>query len=200
MSRELLTIDGKRKYLTQDEQERFLIAASELDSPEARTLCMTLAYTGCRISEALELTIERVDLSDKTIIYRTLKQGKDKDGSPKIIYRAVPAPESYFDALKLVHGIQKIQRLKGGGKDVLLWPISRVMAWKKIKGVMEAANISGAQATAKGLRHGFGVRMAQKTRNPRLVQKLLGHKSLETTAIYMDLVGEELREEVINAW
>ena len=42
--------------------------------------------------------------------------------------------------------------------------------------------------------------MAQKTRNPRLVQKLLGHKYLETTAIYMDLVGEEERAEVIGAW
>lgn len=33
--------------------------------------------------------------------------------------------------------------------------------------------------------------MAMQTRNPRLVQKLLGHTNLETTAIYMDLVGDE---------
>ena len=50
------------------------------------------------------------------------------------------------------------------------------------------------------LRHGFGVRMAMQTRNPRLVQKLLGHTNLETTAIYMDLVGDEARAEVIGAW
>ena len=58
----------------------------------------------------------------------------------------------------------------------------------------------GFYASPKGLRHGFGVRLAQKTRNPRLVQKLLGHKSPETTAIYMDLVGEEERAEVVEAW
>jgi len=52
MTSELLTTDGKRKYLTQDEQGRFLDAASELDSAKVRTFCMTLAYTGCRISEA----------------------------------------------------------------------------------------------------------------------------------------------------
>ncbi len=74
------------------------------------------------------------------------------------------------------------------------------MAWKHISRVMLSAGITGAHATPKGLRHGFGVRMAQKTRNPRLVQKLLGHKSLETTAIYMDLVGEEERAEVLAAW
>jgi site-specific recombinase XerD len=41
--------------------------------------------------------------------------------------------------------------------------------------------------------------MAMQTRNPRLVQKLLGHSNLETTAIYMELVGDEARAEVILA-
>ena len=68
------------------------------------------------------------------------------------------------------------------------------------EGCMALAGIEGDHSTPKGLRHGFGVRMAQKTRNPRLIQKLLGHKYLETTAIYMDLVGEEERTEVIGAW
>ncbi len=101
--------------------------------------------------------------------------------------------------MKLVHSIQKRQRQKTG-KTALLWPISRTMAWKHVKKVMTLADIHGDHATPKGLRHGFGVRMAQKTRNPRLIQKLLGHKYLETTAIYMDLVGEEERAEVIGAW
>ncbi len=193
MTRQLLTSDGKRKYLTQDEQERFLSAAAELDSAEVRTFCMTLAYTGCRISEALELTPEHIDLSAKAVRFRTLKQ------RGKAVYRAVPVPDEYMDAMKLVHTIQKRQRLKTG-KTALLWPISRTMAWKHVKTVMALAGIEGDHATPRGLRHGFGVRMAQKTRNPRLIQKLLGHKYLETTAIYMDLVGEEERAEVIGAW
>ena len=65
---------------------------------------------------------------------------------------------------------------------------------------MQLAGIEGDHASPKGLRHGIGDRLAKKTRNPRLVQKLLGHKSLETTAIYIDLVGEEERAEVISAW
>ena len=193
MTSELLTSDGQRKYLTQDEQERFLAAASQLDSAEVRTFCMTLAYTGCRISEALALTVEHIDLSAKAVRFRTLKQ------RGRVVYRSVPVPDDYLDAMKLVHTIQKRQRQKTG-KRALLWPISRVMGWKHVKAVMELADIHGQHATPKGLRHGFGVRMAQKTRNPRLVQKLLGHKYLETTAIYMDLVGEEERGEVMAAW
>lgn len=65
---------------------------------------------------------------------------------------------------------------------------------------MGAAGISGAHASPKGLRHGFGVRVAKQTRNPRLVQKMLGHANLETTAIYMDLVGLEAREEMALTW
>lgn len=112
----------------------------------------------------------------------------------------MPVPDRFIDALKLVHHVQKAQKLKGGGKNTPLWNFRRVMAWKHFSRVMQSAGIKGDQATPKGLRHGFGVRMAQKTRNPRLVQKLLGHKSLETTAIYIDLVGEEERVEVIAAW
>lgn len=61
------------------EQGRFLAAASQLDRGEVRTFCMTIAYTGCRISEALELSAARVDLSAKALTFRTLKQrGKVK--------------------------------------------------------------------------------------------------------------------------
>ena len=193
MTSELLTSDGKRKYLTQDEQERFLARAGDLDSAEVRTFCMTLAYTGCRISEALALTVERVDLSAKVVRLQSLK----KRG--KVVFRAVPVPDDYLDAVKLVHSLQRRQRLKNG-RTALLWQFSRVMGWKHVKAVMDDAGIEGDHASPKGLRHGFGVRMAQKTRNPRLVQKLLGHANLETTAIYMDLVGEDERDEVVGAW
>ena len=52
----------------------------------------------------------------------------------------------------------------------------------------------------KGLRHGFGVKAATDTRNPRLVQKWLGHRYLETTTIYMDAVGAEERELAARMW
>ena len=57
--------------------------------------------------------------------------------------------------------------------------------------MLDAAGIVGAHASPKGLRHGFGILAAEATRNPRLVQKWLGHSSLETTTIYMDVVAKE---------
>ena len=35
---------------------------------------MTLAYTGSRVSEALALTADRVDLAGKTVVFESLKK------------------------------------------------------------------------------------------------------------------------------
>ena len=59
---QLHTADGTRKYLTAGERDAFLRESDLADRP-VRTLCMTLAYTGCRLSEALALTADRVDLA-----------------------------------------------------------------------------------------------------------------------------------------
>lgn len=194
MSYELFTSEGKRKYLTAEERERFLVAAGEHHRGEVRTFCIVMAYTGCRISEALELTADRVDFSAKVITFRTLKQRQ------KVLYRSIPAPDALLDALELVHRVRKTQKAKGGGKDKLLWTWGRTQATKHIWAVMEQAGITGPHATPKGLRHGFGVNAAAKTRNPRLVQKWLGHRNLETTVIYMDAVGDEEREMAARMW
>ncbi len=42
-----------------------------------------------------------------------------------------------------------------------------------------------------GLRHGFGVKAAAKARQPHAVQKWLGHRDLNTTAIDMDVQGDD---------
>jgi len=194
MTCELFTTEGLRKYLDDAEHHRFLAAAAALERGEVRTLCTTLAYTGCRISEALELTADRVDLSSQVITFRSLK----KRG--KTLYRSVPVPESHLDTLDLVHGLRKAQRARGGGQGLPLWSWGRTQATKHVWAAMAAAAITGPQASPKGLRHGFGVRLAMKTRNPRLVQRMLGHASLETTAIYMDVVGRETRDEMALTW
>lgn len=192
MASELFTIDGKRKYLSAEEMERFLKIANAQERGELRTFCLVLAYTGCRPAEALELTAESIDLSEKTIIFKTLKQ------RDKVKYRAIPIPDSVLDALELVHGIRKAQRIKK--KPLPLFPWKYCQAYKLIKRIMKAAKIEGTQASPKGLRHGFGVRAAEKTRNPRLVQKWLGHSSLENTIIYMDAIGQEERKAALSMW
>ncbi len=44
---------------------------------------MTLAYAGCRLSEAVALTVDRVDLAAGVLVFATLKKRAPR------IYRAV---------------------------------------------------------------------------------------------------------------
>lgn len=194
MSDELFTSDGQRKYLTSDERTTFITAAREHERGAVRTFGLVLAYTGCRITEGLELTPRRIDLVAKTIIFRTLKQ---RDSTR---YRAVPVPDALLDTVELVHGIRKALRGRRGQGDRPLWTWGRTQAWKHITELMSSAGIAGPHATPKGLRHGFGVQAATKTRNPRLIQKWLGHRDLNTTAIYMDAVGDEERAAAAATW
>lgn len=188
---DLFTRDGERKYLTSEELDCFIAAAKNQERSVVQSFCLALAHTGCRISEALALTARSVDLSAQTITVLTLKQ------RGKVRYRSVPIPASTIGTLERVHGIRKLRRSL---VTAPLWGWCRTQGFKHVKAVMAAADIVGAHASPKGLRHGFGVRAIQKTRNPRLVQKWLGHRSLDTTTIYMDIVGQEERAEAQAMW
>ncbi|MGE4045281.1 MAG: tyrosine-type recombinase/integrase [Acetobacteraceae bacterium] len=189
----LHTVDGARKYLTTGEREAFLRAAEQMDR-QARTFCMTLAYAGCRLSEALALTVDRVDLAAGVLVFESLK--KRRSG----VYRAVPVTPALLAALDLVHGIREIQATRGKGHNVRLWPWGRMTGWRVVHAAMTAARLDGPYASPKGLRHGFGVAAVSAGIPLNLVQKWLGHAQLSTTAIYANAVGEEEQTIAAKMW
>jgi len=190
---QLHAADGARKYLTAGERDAFLRAAERADR-QVRTLCMTVAYAGCRLSEALALTVDRVDLAAGVLVIESLK--KRRTG----IYRAVPVPPALLDALDLVHGIRERQARRGKGRGERLWPWSRMTGWRAVHAVMEAAGLDRPQASPKGLRHGFWVAAVSAGIPLNLVQKWLGHAQLTTTAIYADAVGAEEKDIARRMW
>src|ERR671921_1391445 len=99
--------------------------------------CATLAYTGCRISEALALTADRIDLKDGTIVIECKK--KRQTG----VYRPVPVPPAFLDMLNMVHNIRAAQKRRDRGKSVRLWNWSRTEGWYVVGAVMKAAKITG---------------------------------------------------------
>jgi integrase/recombinase XerD len=189
----LHTEDGARKYLTAGERAAFLREAERADR-SVHTLCMTLAYAGCRLSEALALTADRVDLAAGVLVFESLK--KRRSG----IYRAVPVSPALLDALDLVHGVREKQGKRGKGRGVQPWPWSRMTGWRAVHAVMEQAGLAGPHASPKGLRHGFGVTAVSAGIPLNLVQKWLGHAQLTTTAIYADAVGAEEKDIARRMW
>jgi integrase/recombinase XerD len=184
---QLHTADGTRKYLTAGERDAFLRKADLADRP-VRTLCMTLAYAGCRLSEALALTAARVDLAAGVLVFESLK--KRRTG----VFRSVPVPPT------MVHGIRELHARRAKGRGVRLWPWSRMTGWRAVHAVMQAAGLEGVPASPKGLRHGFGVAAVTAGIPLNLVQKWLGHAQLSTTAVYANAVGAEEKDIARRMW
>ena len=179
----LLDRAGHRKYLTSAERAVFARMALSAE-PHAGTFCLTLTYTGARISEVLALTTDRIDVGNQAIIIETLKRRE------RGIFRAVPVPASLIEHLITVHSDQFA---KLSGNTERLWPFSRPTAWKRVKEIMARANIPADIAKPKALRHAFGVEAVQQRIALNLVKKWLGHAKIESTAIYADPIGDEER-------
>lgn len=174
---------GNRKYLTARERLAFVYAASKRGD-EVSTFCLTLAFTGARISEVLALTVTRIDAADEAVVFETLKQRK------RGVFRAVPVPRALIPLL-ISYGSRREQRL---------WPWGRTTAWKIVRSVMHEAGIPTSLCKPKALRHAFAVEAGQKGVPLNIVQRWLGHARIETTAIYASAIGDEERNLARKSW
>jgi len=178
--------EGHRKYLNWPEREVFLAVVERETDPSRKAFCLTLFYTGCRISEALQLTVERIDVTEQALIFETLKRRKRGQ------YRSVPIPEPLLVLLReLAASHVTGQRL---------WPYSRTTAYRLIKEKMDQAGITGVKGTPKGLRHSFAIACISRNVPLTMVKKWLGHARLETTTIYLEIGGTEERELARRLW
>ena len=182
---DLYDAQGLRKYLTSRERRRFRTQAEKLP-PLKRNFCLMLYYTGCRISEALELTPERIDLSSGVVIIRTLKRRRSN------VYRAIPLPMDYLKTL--------VAMSEAKAPDERLWRFSRKTAYRTVKAVMRASDITGIHACPKGLRHGFGIACVEANILLPTIAKWMGHSSIETTSIYLNVIGKEERTLAKRTW
>ncbi len=184
----LHTCAGARKYLNEAERQSFISLSRTAPLP-LRSLCLTLAYTGCRVSEALALTPDALRSSEGTVAFRSLKKR-----SRSVVVREVPVPpELSRDLITLANACHAL--------DDRLWPWGRCRAWQLVKTLMAEAGIrSGPHATVKGLRHAYGLHAIRSGVPLNFVQRWLGHASMTTTAIYLQAVGPDERAIAARMW
>jgi integrase/recombinase XerD len=124
----LFNRQGSRKYLNVTERAAFRRSVEAVDDLREKAFCLTLYHTGCRISEALNLTAECVDLSQKCLVFQTLKRRKTG------VFRAVPVPDSLATLLgELIHPGEPSSRV---------WSFSRTKGYRLIKAVMARSGIT----------------------------------------------------------
>lgn len=175
---------GHRLYINESERKRF-VAAADASPCRVRTLCLTLVFTGCRLSEALALSGGSFEADQSTVTVRSLKK---RDRS---VFREIPVPSSLCDLIVRCHR---------GASTEPLWPMCRITAWRQVKAIMAQAGIAGKQATPKGLRHGYGVHGCLSGVQLHMLQKWMGHANIATTAIYADAIGPEEHAIASRMW
>lgn len=187
------------KAITVDEVERLLAATSVGDGPVAlrdRALLEVLYGSGARISEAVGLDVDDVDLRAGTVRLRG-KANKQ---------RFVPLGSYARGALSayLVRGrpVLANKGLQSGAGAVFLnqrgGRLSRQSAWTLIQSAAERAGLSQS-VSPHTLRHSFATHLLEGGADVRVVQELLGHASVTTTQIYTLVTVQRLREVYAQA-
>ena len=189
----LFDAQGNRKYLTPDEREKFYVATGAV-TKDWRMFALMLYATGCRLSEALNVKIKDIDFNSKTVTIGTLKQRQSG------IYRQIPLSDDFLWALDNSFDLRIRQKKNSKIKNGLIWDWSRRHGYQVIKKIMTEAGLEGSYAMPKGLRHAFAIACIDKGIPLNMVQKWLGHSSIETTAIYANAVGREERKLAARLW
>ncbi|BAX97616.1 tyrosine recombinase XerD [Mycobacteroides stephanolepidis] len=183
------------KSLTVDQVEALLAAAGggATDGPldlRNRALLELLYSTGARISEAVGLDVDDVDVQARSALLWG-KGGKQ---------RLVPVGRPAVEALQayLVRGRPDLARRGRGGVPALFLNsrggrLSRQSAWQVLADAAERAKISAA-VSPHTLRHSFATHLLEGGADVRVVQELLGHASVTTTQIYTLVTVSSLRE------
>ncbi|MGV0746521.1 site-specific tyrosine recombinase XerD [Mycolicibacterium sp. XJ870] len=183
------------KSLTLDEVLALLEAAggdSEADGPltlRNRALLELLYSTGARISEAVGLDVDDIDIRARSVLLR------GKGGKQRLVPIGRPAV-SALDAY-LVRGRPDLARRGRGTPAIFLnargGRLSRQSAWQVLQDSAERAGIASA-VSPHTLRHSFATHLLDGGADVRVVQELLGHASVTTTQIYTMVTVHTLRE------
>ncbi len=148
-----------------------------------RAILEVLYGTGLRISELLRLDLGEVSLAEGLLFVREGKGRKD---------RVVPFGARVRDAIAeyLRH-----ERAARGQALFLSWSGERLTVSGAQQVIRKARARAGVKtATAHRLRHCYATHLIRHGAGARHVQLLLGHASLVSTAIYLDLDLGDLKD------
>ncbi|TNC31298.1 site-specific tyrosine recombinase XerD [Mumia zhuanghuii] len=159
-----------------------------------RALLELLYGTGARISEAVGLDVDDLDLDASQVLLR------GKGGKQRVVpvgRFAVDAVRSYLDDVR-----PGLVSARANGGAVFLnsrgGRLSRQTAWAVLAKAAQRAGV-GVEVSPHTLRHSFATHLLDGGADVRVVQELLGHASVTTTQVYTLVTIDKLREVYATA-
>jgi integrase/recombinase XerD len=169
-------------YHTQEEIEA-LIAQAEIGlhgqkpwhKKRNKAMILTFCYTGVRKQELLNLKVSDIDFERRLLC---VKQGKGRKD------RMIPLAERLMVPLRS-------QCAGKSAQDIVYIGLNPRSVYRVITRLARACGLQGIHPHT--LRHYFATRLVELGVNIRVIQELLGHADLSTTAIYLDVSPKHLQ-------
>ena len=174
--------------LSREEVGRLIAATSNLKHQTA----LAVAYgTGLRVSEVVSLKVGDIDSERMTLRVEQGKGSKDRYAmlSPILLERL-----RFWWRAARAQG----KMLEGGWLFPGLDPIQSLTTRQLNRAIHAAADIAkiDKRVSMHTLRHSFATHLLEQKVDIRVIQVLLGHKKLETTALYTQVATDILREVI----
>lgn len=147
-----------------------------------RTVLMTLYATGVRVSELTRLRVE--DLDSKRGLIRVHPGKGRKDRYVPLSSSLVLVLRTYWRKYRPKDTLFPSQR---GG-----CALSKSAVWKICAAAREKAGLS-KRVTPHTFRHSFATHLLEAGTDLRTIQILLGHRCLQTTALYLHVAESRIR-------
>lgn len=167
--------DKLPKYLKKSDIETILENANE-NRKRDYLLILTLFRTGVRVDELTSLKKRDIDFSEQLLTVRDGKGGKD---------RVIPIEDELSNLLGFYTDDMSPNDVLF---DVSNRHVSRICKKYAPEHLRE-------RVSPHKFRHSFGVYCIKQGMNLRTLQKILGHSDLSTTQVYLDLAGEDVKED-----
>ncbi|OUJ19330.1 XerD/XerC family integrase [Methanonatronarchaeum thermophilum] len=167
------------KYHRKNEIKKLLEKANQ-ENQRDYLILKIMWETGLRLSELATLKVEDIDFKDNTITVREGKGGKD---------RVVPLTNETSNLLRMfTNNLKKQDQVFKIGKRQIQNIVSKYAEKTNIK------------THPHKFRHSFAVHSLKQGMDLRTLQKILGHSSLSTTQIYLDVVADDVKKEYQKIW
>ncbi|WP_434034884.1 tyrosine-type recombinase/integrase [Cupriavidus sp. a3] len=169
--------------LSTDEVNRVIAFAASGDTyqPLRNTaIVLLLARTGMRAAEVTKLTLDDIDWGNGVIRVRGTKSRRDRDLRPRRRPRTAGVPQTRAAALAA-----KANFLEAAPPWEPFADSSSIS--KIVRRAMTRADISSARGAAHLLRHAAATNMLKQETSFKGIAGVLGHQSLQSTAIYAKL-------------
>ncbi len=180
------------KTLGRRELSRLNRAVADSEDPLAMPVCTLMLDTGLRVSELCALDIDDVDKEDLSALVIGGKGEKDRtvlftEATVGVLEKWEPIRDARL-SLSQEEGLRAMFVSSRGRR------INPRSIQKMVDRLADSADIPRSRLSPHTLRHTFATGLLERGADLVTIQRLLGHSSIATTRVYLEIGDQTLRE------